>query len=137
MGIVILLLLVAAVVGVASYLIAFLLELDGDKEYLIKDGLIKELLEKHSNQNIDISCDRYRTNIKIERIEIRSNVGNWWFPYKVEKLALPITERITKGDWGETVGYITRFSKDYFYIKSLTKIEKKDKLQTQRHKLGL
>lgn len=54
----------------------------------------------------------------------------FWFPYEV----------VTRGaySWENgTIGYITRYSKDYKHIKALLKIDKVGIEQTQREKLNL
>jgi len=54
----------------------------------------------------------------------------FWFPYEV----------ITRGSYSwenGTVGYVTRYSKDYKYINALLKKSKTSIEKTQREKLNL
>jgi hypothetical protein len=135
---VILALLLTGLIGVfIAYLSAFLIELDGDKELLIKDGLIKEVLTKAVS---DIST-LYVINTKDKSITVDRTIieeyDTFWFPYKVDIQAKSYHERQTDEDFGGTVGYVTRFSKDYYIIKSLLKKEKVDIVKVQKQKLGL
>jgi hypothetical protein len=99
--------------------------------------LIKELLNKASTDaSMSIVIDTKRKSITVDRTTIE-NYSEFWFPYRVSIEAKPYRERHTGVDCGGTVGYVTRFSKDYYTIKSLLKKEKVDIVKVQKQKLGL
>lgn len=131
--ILIILLFVGVVVMTVLYLVQFYDELDGKKENIIKDGLIRELMTKavaDPDPNSFI-IDTDSETITMGKIRITKHWSDmFWFPYEV----------ITKGayNWeNSTIGYITRYSKDYKYIKALLKKSKSDIEKTQREKLNL
>jgi hypothetical protein len=138
MGILIALLIVGIVVLTIMYLMQFYFELDGRSELRIKDGLMKELIDKAINDPDSFLIDQGAGTITMGRIKIYSKFSDlFWFPYKVEKLPKDYRERNTDDDWGGTVGYITRFSKDYQHIKALLKKDKTSIEQSQRQKLNI
>ena len=131
--ILIILLFVGVMVMTALYLVQFYDELDGKKENIIKDGLIRELMTKavaDPDPNSFI-IDTDSETITMGKIRIRKHWSDmFWFPYEV----------VTKGEYSwenNAVGYITRYSKDYKHIKTLLKIDKVGIEQTQREKLNL
>jgi hypothetical protein len=111
----------------------FYIELDGKKEKLIKDGLIKELMTKAAADPDlgSLIIDTDEQTIIMGKIEIRKHWANmFWFPYEV----------ITTGSYSwenSTVGCITRFSKDYYLVNKLLKKSKTSIEKTQREKLNL
>ena len=131
--ILIILLFVGALVMIISYIMQFYFELDGDKENIIKDGLIRELMTKATADpdptSFIINTDEQ--TIEMDKIVIRKHWANvFWFPYEV----------ITRGSYSwenGTVGYVTRYSKDYKHINALLKKSKVGIEQTQRQKLNL
>jgi hypothetical protein len=111
----------------------FYIELDGKKEKLIKDGLIKELMDKAAADS-DLGSfiiDTDEQTIIMGKIEIRKHWANmFWFPYEV----------ITTGSYSwenSIVGCITRYSKDYKHVNALLKKSKTSIEKTQREKLNL
>ena len=131
--ILIILLFVGVVVMTMLYLVQFYVELDGKKENIIKDGLVRELMTKavaDPDPNSFI-IDTDSETITMGKIRIRKHWSDmFWFPYEV----------VTKGEYSwenSAVGYITRYSKDYKHIKALLKIDKVGIEQTQREKLNL
>jgi len=129
------LLFTGAVTLVVSYLVGFHVDLDGKKERIIKDGLIKELLNKAvadpdpNSLIIDVDAQ----TITMGNIVIKKDYGNvFWFPYEV---------RITDGSKyyydQKTVGHIIHYSKDYYLVRDLLKKSKTSIEQTQREKLNL
>ena len=130
---------IAVVLGI-NYLNQFYSVLDGKKENIIKDGLIKELIVKavaDPDPNSFIINTNRRT-ISMGRISIYSNdLELFWFPYKVYKQPNYLSERNHEDDWGGTVGYVRLFSKDYQHIKALLKENKVNIELTQREKLNL
>lgn len=138
--ILLILLFIAAFLLGIMYLAQFHIYLDGKKEYLLKDGLIRELLDKAVNDPDPeaLYIDQEDRRIQMGRVEIASRyVDIFWFPYRVEKQPKNFRERMTEDDWGGTVGYITRFSKDYYRVKALLKKDKVNIEKTQRQKLNL
>lgn len=120
---------------VVTYLVQFYVDLDGKKERIIKDGLIKELLNKAvadpdpNSLIIDVNAQ----TITMGNIVIIKDYGNvFWFPYEV---------RIADGGkyyWDQkTVGHIIHYSKDYYLVRDLLKKSKTSIEQTQREKLNL
>ena len=131
--ILIILLFVGVLVFTIMYLMQFYVELDGKKENIIKDGLIKELMNK-ATADPDLGSFIIDTDVQtitMGKIVIRKHWSNmFWFPYEV----------ITRGShsWENgTVGYITRYSKDYKHVNALLKKSKTDIEKTQREKLNL
>ena len=131
--ILIILLFVGVLVFTIMYLMQFYVELDGNKEKIIKDGLIKELMDKAA-ANPDLGSliiDTDEQTIIMGKIEIRKHWSDmFWFPYEV----------ITTGSYSwenSTVGCITRFSKDYYLVNKLLKKSKTSIEKTQREKLNL
>jgi hypothetical protein len=131
--ILIVLLFVGVLVFTILYLMQFHIELDGKKEKIIKDGLIKELMNK-ATADPDLGSfiiDIDEQTITMGKIVIRKHWSNmFWFPYEV----------ITRGSYNwenGTVGYITRYSKDYKHVNALLKKSKTSIEQTQRQKLNL
>ena len=131
--ILIILLFVGVLVFTIMYLMQFYVELDGNKEKIIKDGLIKELMTKAA-ANPDLGSliiDTDEQTIAMDKIVIRKHWANmFWFPYEV----------ITRGSYSwenGTVGYITRYSKDYKHVNALLKKSKTSIEKTQRQKLNL
>lgn len=131
--ILIILLFVGALVMTIMYFLQFNIELDGKKENIIKDGLIKELMNK-ATADPDLGSfiiDNDEQTITMGKIVIRKHWANmFWFPYEV----------ITRGSYSwenDTVGYITRYSKDYKHINALLKKSKTSIEKTQREKLNL
>jgi hypothetical protein len=136
MAIILGLLIIGLFTTYLTYVAALHVELDWNKELLIKDGLIKELLNKaYTDASMSIVIDTKRKSITVDRTTI-SDYYSFWFPYKVDVKAKPYHERQTENDWGYTIGYVTRFSKDYYAIKSLLKKEKVDIVKVQKQKLG-
>ena len=138
--VIILLLLASIIVLTVFYLIQFYFELDGKPEKIIKDGLVRELIDKATADPNPTSflIDTDKGTINMGRILIRSNYSEYfWFPYKVEKLPTEYHKRVTEDDWGSTIGYVQRYSKDYQHIKALLKKDKVNIEQTQRQKLEL
>jgi hypothetical protein len=111
----------------------FYIELDAKKENIIKDGLIKELITKAVSDPDPTSfiIDTDEQTIAMDKIVIRKHWANmFWFPYEV----------ITRGSYSwenGTVGYITRYSKDYKHVNALLKKSKTSIEKTQRQKLNL
>jgi hypothetical protein len=131
--ILIILLFTGAFVMTILYLMQFYVELDGKKENIIKDGLIKELMNKAVADPDPTSfiIDIDEQTIAMDKIVIRKHWDQmFWFPYEV----------ITRGSYSwenGTVGYVTRYSKDYKYINALLKKSKTSIEKTQREKLNL
>lgn len=131
--ILIILLFVGVVVMTVLYLLQFSDQLDGKKENIIKDGLIRELMTKATADpdptSFIINTDEQ--TIEMDKIVIRKHWADmFWFPYEV----------ITRGSYSwenGTVGYITRYSKDYNLVSKLLKKSKTNIEQTQREKLNL
>jgi hypothetical protein len=111
----------------------FYVELDGNKEKIIKDGLIKELMTKAADDPDlgSLIIDTDEQTIIMGKIEIRKHWSDmFWFPYEV----------ITTGSYSwenSIVGCITRFSKDYYLVSKLLKKSKTSIEKTQREKLNL
>ena len=131
--ILIILLFVGVLVFTILYLMQFYVELDGNKEKIIKDGLIKELMDKAA-ADPDLGSfiiDTDEQTIIMGKIEIRKHWADmFWFPYEV----------ITTGSYSwenSIVGCITRFSKDYYLVNKLLKKSKTIIEKTQREKLNL
>ena len=131
--ILIVLLFVGVLVFTILYLMQFYVELDGKKENIIKDGLIKELMNK-ATADPDLGSFIIDTDVQtitMGKIVIRKHWSDmFWFPY----------EMITRGSYSwenGTVGYITRYSKDYKHVNALLKKSKTDIEKTQREKLNL
>jgi len=131
--ILIILLFVGVLVFTILYFMQFYIELDGKKENIIKDGLIKELMNKAVSDPDPTSfiIDTDEQTIAMDKIVIRKHWTNmFWFPYEV----------ITRGSYSwenGTVGYITRYSKDYKHVNALLKKSKTSIEKTQRQKLNL
>ena len=124
--------------GAIVYYVEFDSEINWKSENILKDGLVKELLERVTNDSVSeltISDEK----IKAGRFEIRKNYAVFWFPYYVYRCALPYDERIKTGDygWDENVGYVARFSSAWRLIKALHKSKSVNKELTQREKLNL
>ena len=131
--ILIILLFIGVLVFTILYLMQFYVELDGKKENIIKDGLIKELMNK-ATADPDLGSFIIDTDVQtitMGKIVIRKHWSDmFWFPYEV----------ITRGSYSwenGTVGYITRYSKDYKHVNALLKKSKTDIEKTQREKLNL
>ena len=131
--ILIVLLFVGVLVFTILYLMQFYVELDGKKENIIKDGLIQELMNK-ATADPDLGSFIIDTDVQtitMGKIVIRKHWSDmFWFPYEV----------ITIGSYSwenGTVGYITRYSKDYKHVNALLKKSKTDIEKTQREKLNL
>ena len=114
--ILIILLFVGVLVMTVLYILQFYVELDGKKENIIKDGLLRELMTK-ATADPDLGSfiiDNDEQTITMGKIVIRKHWANmFWFPYEV----------ITRGSYSwenGTVGYVTRYSKDYKHINALT-----------------
>jgi hypothetical protein len=140
MGFIIGLLIIGMSVLGVLYLLEFHIELDGDRENIIKDGLVKELMAKAvADPNPDsFIIDTDSQKIMMDRVVIKKSfMGGFWFPYKVEVIAKTYSQRQTLEDWGDDVGYVTKFSKDYYSIRDLLKKSKTNIEQTQRQKLNL
>jgi len=136
MGIIIALLIALAISGIISYFMQYSIELNSDPEQIIKDGLVKELIQNAiDNPSIPFSIEEDR--IIVDRFEIRKNSDAFWFPYYVYKKALPYNERSVRDHWDETVGYVKWLSKDWKLISELIKKNKKPVEQKQRQKLNL
>jgi hypothetical protein len=139
MGIIITLLIAGIATSVGLYFVELHVELDGKREYIIKDGLVKELMAKAiadpdpNSFIIDIESQK----IMMDRVIVGKTYSEFWFPYKVQVLAKEYNQRQTQEDWGYDVGYVTRFSKDYIAIRDLLKKPKTNIEQTQREKLNL
>ena len=131
--ILIILLFVGVLVFTILYFMQFHIELDGKKENIIKDGLIKELMNKAVADPDPTSfiIDIDEQTIAMDKIVIRKHWANmFWFPYEV----------ITRGSYSwenGTVGYITRYSKDYKHVNALLKKSKTSIEKTQIQKLNL
>lgn len=131
--ILIILLFVGVLVFTTMYLMQFYVELDGNKEKIIKDGLIKELMDKAAADPDlgSLIIDTDKQTIIMGKIEIRKHWSDmFWFPYEV----------ITTGSYSwenSIVGCITRFSKDYYLVSKLLKKSKTNIEKTQREKLNL
>ena len=138
--ILIILLFVGVLVMVGMYLMQFHVELNGKKENLIKDGLVKELITKavaDPDPNSFI-IDTDSETITMGRVIIQKNWADvFWFPYEVKVKAMEYNQRKESNDWGYDVGYVTRFSKDYQHIKALLKKDKVNIEKTQRENLNL
>lgn len=123
--------------GAIVYYVEFDSEINWKSENILKDGLVKELLERVTNDSVSelaISDEK----IKAGRFEIRKNYAVFWFPYYVYRCALPYNERTTDiNTWDERVGYVVRFSSDWRLIKALHKSKSVNKELTQRQKLNL
>jgi hypothetical protein len=138
--ILIILLFVGVLFMVGMYFMQFCVELDGKKENIIKDGLVNELIVKAvadpdpNSFIIDIDLE----TITMGRIVIQKNWADmFWFPYKVKVKAIEYNQRKESNDWGGTIGYVQRYSKDYQHIKALLKQSKANIEKTQRQKLNL
>lgn len=129
------LLFTGVVALVVSYLVGFHVGLDGKKERIIKDGLIKELMNKAvadpdpNSLIIDVNAQ----TITMGNIVIKKDYGNvFWFPYEVAII------KDSRYYWDQkTVGHIIHFSKDYYLVRDLLKKSKRSIEQTQREKLNL
>ena len=133
--ILIILLFVGVLVMTILYLMQFYIELDGKKEKIIKDGLIKELMNKAvadpdpNSLIIDVNAQ----TITMGNIVIRKDYGDvYWFPYEVA-----ITDGSSYYCNQKTVGYIIHLSKDYYLVRDLLKKSKTSIEKTQREKLNL
>ncbi len=134
MALLLILLFVGALVLTIMYLMQFHIELDGNKEKLIKDGLVKELMNKAvadpdpNSFIIDIDAE----TITMGEIVVKKHWDSiFWFPYKVVREG-------SKYRWDDSiVGYITRYNKDYYAVRALLKKSKTNIEQTQRQKLNL
>ena len=138
--ILIILLFVGVLVMTTLYILQFYVELDGKKENIIKDGLIKELMIKAVDDPdpTSVIIDTDSGTITMGRIVIKKHWSNmFWFPYEVKVKAIEYNQRKEENDWGYDVGYITKFSKDYKHINALLKKSKSDIEKTQREKLNL
>ena len=135
MGFIIVLLITVAIFFTISYFMQYDIELDSKPERILKDGLVKELIERTINGPSTYTVEENK--ITVGRFEIRENNGIFWFPYYVYRTALPYTERRTVGDWDEEVGYVRWLSKDWKLINDLLKKNKKSIEQKQRQKLNL
>ena len=136
MGIIIALLIAVAIFGIISYFMQYNLELNSNPEQIIKDGLIKELIERTVNDT-SIPFIIKENEIVAGRFAIRQTDGTFWFPYYVYKTALPYHERKTDDDWDKKIGYVRWLSKDWKLINDLLKKNKKPIEQKQRQKLNL
>ena len=136
MGIIIALLIAVAIFGVISYFMQYSIELNSNPEQIIKDGLVKELIERTVNDP-SIPFIIKENEIVAGRFAIRQTNGTFWFPYYVYKTALPYHERQTDDDWGEKIGYVRWLSNDWKLINDLLKKNKKPVEQKQRQKLNL
>lgn len=137
MGLIIALLITLVISSVISYYVQYSVDLDSKPENLIKDGLVKELIEKATNNPLT-EFEIREDEIKAGRFEIRKNYrGAFWFPYYVHRAALPYGQRNSVGDWDEKIGYVRWLSKDWKLIKELTKYSIKSIEQKQRQKLNL
>jgi hypothetical protein len=136
MGIIIALLIAVAIFGIISYYIQYNLELNSNPEQIIKDGLVKELIERTVNDP-SIPYVVKEDRIVAGRFEIRQKDDTFWFPYYVYRTAKSFHERNSLGDWDETIGYVRWLSKDWKLIKELIKTHKKPVEQKQRQKLNL
>jgi hypothetical protein len=129
------LLFTGAVIMTVTYLVQFHVNLDGKKEKIIKDGLIKELMDKavaNPDPNsfiIDVDAQ----TVTMGNIVIKKDYGDvFWFPYEVAII------KDSSYYWDQkTVGYIIHFSKDYYLVRDLLKKSKTDIEKTQREKLNL
>jgi hypothetical protein len=123
--------------GAIVYFVEFDSEINWKSENILKDGLVKELLERATNDpttELTVSDEK----IKAGRFEIRKNYAVFWFPYYVYRCALPYKERTDNDNtWDERVGYVARFSSDWRLIKALHKSKSVNKELTQREKLNL
>lgn len=128
------LLFVGMIVFTVLYLMQFYVELEGKKENILKEGLVKELLVKATEDfdpnSLIINVDAQ--TITMGKIVIRKHWSDmFWFPYEV----------VNEGNqyhWDSAkVGHITRFSKDYYLVRDLLKKSKTSIEQTQREKLNL
>ena len=135
MGIIIVLLITVAIFFTISYFMQYSIELDSNPEEIIKDGLIKELIER-AVHNTSFPFLIEENKIVAGRFEIRKNDA-FWFPYYVYKTALPYHERKTDDDWDKKIGYVRWLSKDWKLISELIKKNKKPVEQKQRQKLNL
>lgn len=135
MGIIIALLIAVAIFFTISYFMQYSIELDSNPEEIIKDGLIKELIE-HAVHDTSFPFLIEENKIVAGRFEIRKNDA-FWFPYYVYKTALPYHERRTDNDWDKKIGYVRWLSKDWKLINDLLKKNKKPIEQKQRQKLNL
>lgn len=129
--------LVAAVV-VITYQFQFDEMLSNEKELIIKDGLIRELIEKATINILVITADNGK-HINVDGILITGDNyrTSFWFPYKVIVLGKGYGKRVTQDDWEYDVGYIRRYSQDYKFVKKLMKPKPEDIEQKQRQKLKL
>ena len=136
MGIIIALLIAVAIFGIISYFMQYSIELDSNPEQIIKDGLIKELIERTVNDT-SIPFIIKENEIVAGRFAIRQTDGTFWFPYYVYRNGLPFRERHDIDDWDEKIGYVRWLSKDWKLINDLLKKNKKPIEQKQRQKLNL
>jgi hypothetical protein len=140
MGVIVFLLVVITIVLAILYFVQFYALLDGKRENIIRDGLVKELINKATADPNPTSflIDTDKGTINMGRILIRTNYSEYfWFPYRVEKLPAEYHKRVTEDDWGGEIGYVQRYSKDYQHIKALLKKDKVNVERTQRQKLGI
>lgn len=123
--------------GAIVYFVEFDSEINWKSENILKDGLVKELIERAiSDPTTELTVSDEK--IKAGRFEIRKNYAVFWFPYYVYRCALPYNERTADNNtWDETVGYVVRFSSDWRLIKALHKSKSVNKELTQRQKLNL
>jgi hypothetical protein len=119
MGFILGLILVLVVLALITYFGQFHIELDGEREKIIKDGLVTELINSSSNIKVK------KGEIQIDKFTIYDS-DIFWFPY-----------HITTIDYYKKIGYVARTSKDYKLIKKLLKKNTKSIEVIQREKLGL
>lgn len=136
MGLIIGLLIAVSFFTIVSYYFQYSIELNSKPEHILKDGLVKELIENSINSTIPLEINE--DEIKLGRFTIKkSHSGAFWFPYFVFREALPYGQRKSVDDWDENIGYVRWLSKDWRLIKKLTKKSTKTIEQKQRQKLNL
>jgi len=136
MTLILFLLFTGVVTMIISYLVQFQIDLDGKKERIIKDGLVKELMNKAvadpDPNSLIINVDAQ--TITMGKIVIRKDYGNiFWFPYEV----MTVTDGSSYYWDQKTIGHIIHFSKDYYLVRDLLKKSKTSIEKTQREKLNL
>lgn len=136
MGIIIVLLIALLGFIIISYYAQYSIELDSKPENIIKDGLVKELIENTVNDPL-IELEIDEDEIRAGRFKIKKSGDAFWFPYFVYREALPYGQRKTTDDWDTNVGYVRWLSKDWKLIKELIKKSTKSIEQKQRQKLNL
>jgi hypothetical protein len=136
MGVILFFAVVFLIIIGGLYLLQFYMELNGDKNMIIKDGLVGEFLTKMADERVPFKVGY--EHVKVGRFEIRKSDVGLWFPYYIYRNALPYDERTHDDDkWDKNIGYVKWLSKDWKLINELLKAKKTSYVEEQRKKLLL